>query len=51
MGCPMSPTTSSGRMGFVTRSPFFMKDWELAKVALSCHMAQDMLCQEMHEAQ
>ena len=26
----------------------FLKDWELAKVALSCHM--DMLCQEMHEA-
>ena len=28
----------------------FLKDWELAKVALSCHMALDMLCQEMHEA-
>ena len=27
----------------------FLKDWELAKVALSCHMALDMLCQEMHE--
>ena len=27
-----------------------LKDWELAKAALSCHMALDMLCQEMHEA-
>ena len=26
----------------------FLKDWEQAKVALSCHMALDMLCQEMH---
>ena len=25
----------------------FLNDWELAKVALSCHMALDMLCQEM----
>ena len=28
----------------------FLQDWELAKLALSCHMALDMLCQEMHEA-
>ena len=28
----------------------FLKDWELARVALSCRMALDMLCQEMHEA-
>ena len=28
----------------------FLQDWELAKVALSCHMALDMLCQEMHDA-
>ena len=28
----------------------FVKDWELAKVALRCHMALDMLCQEIHEA-
>ena len=28
----------------------FLQDWELAKVALSFHMALDMLCQEMHEA-
>ena len=29
---------------------FFLQDWELAKVALSCHMAVDMLCQEIHGA-
>ena len=28
----------------------FLKDWELANVALGCHKALDMLCQEMHEA-
>ena len=28
----------------------FVKDWELAKVALRCHMALDMLCQEIHGA-
>ena len=28
----------------------FLQDWELAKVALSCHVALDMLCQEMREA-
>ena len=27
-----------------------LKDWELAKVALSCHMALEVLCQEMNEA-
>ena len=26
-----------------------LKDWEVAKVALSCHIAVDMLCQELHE--
>ena len=26
------------------------KDWELARVALGCHVALDMMCQEMHEA-
>ena len=32
----------------------FFQDWELAKVAkvaLSCHMAMDVLCPEMHEVQ
>ena len=28
----------------------FLEDWELARVALSCHLALDMLCQEMHQA-
>ena len=28
----------------------FLKDWELAQVALSCHLAPDFLCQEMQEA-
>ena len=27
-----------------------LQDWESAKVALSCHMVLDVLCQEMHEA-
>ena len=26
----------------------FLQDWELAKVALSCHMSLDMLYQEMN---
>ena len=39
--CAMVRCTSSGCVG---------QDWELAKVALSCHIALDMLCQEMHEA-
>ena len=26
----------------------FLKEWDLAKVALSCHMALDMMCQEVH---
>ena len=28
----------------------FLKDWELAKVALSSHMALDLLGQDTHEA-
>ena len=28
----------------------FLEDWELARVALSCHIVVDMLCKEMHEA-
>ena len=27
----------------------FLQDWEVAKVALSCRIALDMLCQELHE--
>ena len=28
----------------------FFEDWELAGVALSGHIALDMLCREVHEA-
>ena len=28
----------------------FLADWDLARVALSCHIALDSLCQEMHES-
>ena len=29
----------------------FLQDWEVAKVALSCHIDLDMLCQEYHEVE
>ena len=29
----------------------FLQDWEVAKVALSCHIALDMLCQELCEVE
>ena len=29
----------------------FLQEWEVAKVALSCHMALDMLCQELYEVE
>ena len=48
--CATMRCTSLGCMDPVARSLSFMKDWELAKVALSCHMALDMLCPEMHKA-
>ena len=28
----------------------FHEDWDLRRVALSCHMAMDLLCQEMRDA-
>ena len=28
-----------------------LQDWEVAKVALSCHIALDMLCQELYEVE
>ena len=34
--------------GPVGKISLFLRDWELAKVALSCRMALDMLCQEMN---
>ena len=29
----------------------FLQNWELAKVALSCHTALDILCQEVYEVE
>ena len=29
----------------------FRQGWEVAKVALGCHIALDMLCQELHEVE
>ena len=28
----------------------FLEDCELARIAVSCHLAWDLLCQEMHDA-
>ena len=28
----------------------FLEDWQLGRVALSCHMEMDILCQEMRDA-
>ena len=41
---------SSGKIGQAKMVSLFVEDWELARVALSCHIALDMLCQEVHEA-
>ena len=46
--CAATRCTSLGCMGRVTRSTFLLLDWELAKVALSCHTALNMLCQELN---
>ena len=39
-----------GLYGLEDNISLFLKDWELTKVALGCHIAMHMLCQEMHEA-
>ena len=39
-----------GLYGSGDKISLFLKDLELARVALSCHIALDILCQEMHEA-
>ena len=39
-----------GLYGTGDKISLFLRDWGLTKVALSCHMALDMLCQEMQEA-
>ena len=38
-----------GLYGLGDKISLFFKDWELARVALSCSMALDTLCQEMPE--
>ena len=40
-----------GLHGSGDKISLFSQDWELVKVALSCHMALDMLCQEMYEVE
>ena len=39
-----------GMYGPGDKVSLFLKDWELARVTFSCHIALDMLCQELHEA-
>ena len=39
----------TGLFGPGDKISLFLKAWELAKVALSCRMALDMLCQGMRE--
>ena len=40
-----------GLHGSGDKISLFLQDWEVAKVALSCHIALDMLCQELHEVE
>ena len=44
----MTRCSSSGYMDPTTHIALFLQDWVVTKVALSCHIALDMLCQEMH---
>ena len=37
-----------GPQGSVDTIALFFQDWEVARVALSCLIALDVLCQEMH---
>ena len=37
-----------GWSGWLTNR--FLEDWELAWVAVSCHLALDLVCQEMQDA-
>ena len=41
----------SGLRGLGDKISLFLEDWEMAKVALSCNIALDMLCQELHEVE
>ena len=40
-----------GLHGSGDKISFCLQDWEMAKVALSCRMAVDILCQEMYEVE
>ena len=45
-----SEGTSFSECGHNVESLALGRNWELARVALSCHIALDTLRQEMHEA-
>ena len=47
----MTRWLSSGYMDPATQFALFLQDWEVAKVALSCHVALDMWCQELHDVE
>ena len=34
----------------LSKLALLLEDWELGRVALCCHMAMDLLCQEMRDA-
>ena len=40
-----------GLHGSGDRISLFLQDWEVAKVALSCHTASDMPCQELYKVE
>ena len=40
-----------GLHGFGDVIAHYLQDWEVARVALSCHIASDMLCQELHDVE
>ena len=40
-----------GLHGSGDKTSCYLQDWEVAKVALSCHIALDMLCQEPYEVE
>ena len=42
------PCMLSGWIGLAKRCPLLQENCEFARVVLSCHVAMDMLCQEMH---
>ena len=45
-----SQCPSFGKIGPSEVEALFLEDWELGRVALSCHRATDLLCQEMRDA-